>query len=201
MDKLTPRQKDVYDFIVSFHDATGLPPTRAEISQAMGFRSANAASDHLKALSRKGAIDILPGASRGIRVMNVAEQGMPLIGRVVAGNPIFSEEHIEARYQVDPKMFQPKADYLLRVKGMSMRDAGIFDGDLLAVHCTGSVRNGQVVVARLGNEVTIKRFERRGNKVKLHPENPKFSVIEVNLKDDSFEIEGISVGVIRNKSS
>jgi len=197
MDKLTVRQQDVYDFIVSFQQATGLPPTRAEIAKAMGFRSVNAAGDHLKALYRKGAIDILPGASRGIRL--VEGIGLPLVGRVAAGGPILAEEHIEGRYQVNPNMFSPAADYLLRVKGMSMREAGLLEGDLLAVHKTQDVSNGQIVVVRLGDEVTVKRFKRRGNKVELHPENPEFSVIVVNLKEETFSIEGIGVGVIRNK--
>ena len=200
MEKLTNRQQQVLDMISSFIEEYDVPPTRAEIAEAMGFRSANAAEDHLKALVRKGAIEIYPGASRGIRLLAEAEDpGVPVVGRVAAGEPILGEENIEDYVQLDPGMFYPSADYLLRVRGMSMRDVGILNGDLLAVHSTSEVSSGQIVVARLGNDVTVKRFRRRGNKVRLMPENPDFSPIEVDLRDEELVIEGLAVGIIRNE--
>jgi repressor LexA len=197
MDELTPRQAEVLQVINDFAQSTGFPPTRAEIARILGFRSANAAEDHLKALARKGFIELLAGASRGIRL--VKEQfGLPLIGRVAAGSPILAEAHVQARYQLDPQLFTPRADYLLKVRGLSMRDAGILEGDLLAVHSTREARSGQIVVARLQDEVTVKRFKRQGSQVQLLPENPDFEPILVDLKNDAFEIEGLGVGVIRN---
>jgi repressor LexA len=182
---------------------TGMPPTRAEIARQLGFRSANAAEEHLKALARKGVIDILPGTSRGIKLNipledSVEEDGLPLIGRVAAGEPILAQEHVESHYKVDPALFQPQADFLLRVNGMSMKDIGILDGDLLAVHRTTDVHNGQVVVARVDEDVTVKRLEKRGREVLLHAENEEFSPIKVDLASQPFAIEGIAVGVIRN---
>jgi repressor LexA len=197
MDELTPRQAIVLQVIKDYMAETGFPPTRAEIAEILGFRSANAAEDHLRALARKGIIELSPGASRGIRLLQEEEEGLPVVGRVAAGSPILAEQHIDARYTIPPDMFNPPADYLLRVRGMSMRDAGILDDDLLAVHRTKSVRNGQIVVARVGNDVTVKRFQKKGKKVLLHPENPDFSVIEVDTAQDAFDIEGIGVGVIR----
>jgi repressor LexA len=196
MTELTARQAEVLQLIADFLQATGFPPTRAEIAKQLGFRSANAAEDHLRALERKGYIEMLPGASRGIRLREGL--GIPVVGRVAAGNPILAEQHIQGRFQVDPSLFKPRADYLLKVRGMSMRDAGILDGDLLAVHRSVEARSGQVVVARLGNEVTVKRFKRQGNQVQLLPENPDFEPILVDLKRDFFAIEGIGVGIIRN---
>jgi repressor LexA len=196
MNELTARQAEVLQLIADFLQATGFPPTRAEIAKQLGFRSANAAEDHLRALERKGFIEMLPGASRGIRLREGL--GIPVVGRVAAGNPILAEQHIQGRFQVDPSLFKPRADYLLKVRGLSMRDAGILDGDLLAVHRTVDARSGQVIVARLGNEVTVKRFKRQGNQVQLLPENPDFEPILVDLKRDLFAIEGIGVGIIRN---
>jgi repressor LexA len=196
MDELTARQAEVLQLIADFLQATGFPPTRAEIAAQLGFRSANAAEDHLRALERKGYIEMLPGASRGIRLRE--NLGIPVVGRVAAGSPILAEQHIQSRYQLDPALFNPRADYLLKVRGMSMRDAGILEGDLLAVHRTSEARSGQIVVARLGNEVTVKRFRRQGNQVQLLPENPDFDAILVDLKRDSFAIEGLGVGIIRN---
>jgi repressor LexA len=196
MDELTARQAEVLQLIADFLQATGFPPTRAEIADQLGFRSPNAAEDHLRALERKGYIEMLPGASRGIRLRE--NLGIPIVGRVAAGNPILAEQHIQGRYQLDPMLFRPRADYLLKVRGMSMRDAGILEGDLLAVHRTSEARSGQVVVARLGNEVTVKRFKRQGNQVQLLPENLDFEPILVDLKRDFFAIEGLGVGIIRN---
>jgi len=199
MEKLTPRQAEVLQVIRDHLTDHGIPPTRAEIAEILGFRSANAAEEHIKALARKGAIEVTPSASRGIRLVTAEEPGLPLVGRVAAGSPILAQEHIERHYQIDPDMFSPAADYLLRVRGMSMRDAGIRDGDLLAVHRTRNVHNRQIIVARLGDEVTVKRFEKVGGTVFLHPENPEFSVLEVDLASEPLDIEGIAVGVIRNK--
>ena len=197
---LTARQQQILDFIREFIDTEGYPPTRAEIAKALGFRSANAAEDHLKALARKGAIQLQAGASRGIKLPGgVGGAGLPVVGRVAAGNPILAEEHIETPYRINPGMFRPKAHYLLRVKGMSMRDAGILDGDLLAVHRTPDASNGEIVVARIEDEVTVKRFKRRGNVVRLLPENETFEPIVVDLRRQSLTIEGIGVGVIRNR--
>ena len=176
-----------------------MPPTRAEIAEKFGFKSANAAEEHLRALQRKGAIDLIPGASRGIQLKDsLREQlGLPLIGRVAAGRPMLAEEHVEGRYQIDPKIFQPKAHYLLKVKGMSMKDAGILDGDLVAVHRTPEVRNRQIVVARLDDEVTVKRYKQEGKLVWLLPENEEFEPIRVDMKEQSLVIEGVVVGVLR----
>ncbi|AEC16794.1 LexA family transcriptional regulator [Gallibacterium anatis] len=203
---LTARQQQVFDFVKQHLEQTGMPPTRAEIAKQLGFRSANAAEEHLKALARKGVIEIVSGTSRGIRLIgeveaaNDEQEGLPLVGRVAAGEPILAEEHIEAMYQVDVNMFKPKADFLLKVQGMSMKDIGILDGDLLAVHSTKDVRNGQVVVARIGDNVTVKRFERKGNMLYLHPENSELSPIVVDLSQENVEIEGIAVGIIRNNA-
>lgn len=196
MDELTPRQAEVLRLINDFAQNTGFPPTRAEIARILGFRSANAAEDHLKALARKGFIELLAGASRGIRVKE--QLGLPLIGRVAAGSPILAEAHVQGRYQLDPGLFKPHADYLLKVRGLSMRDAGILDGDLLAVHSTTEARSGQIVVARIDDEVTVKRYRRLGNRVELQPENPDFDTIVINLKEQALEIEGLAVGLIRN---
>ncbi|OBU09464.1 repressor LexA [Photobacterium aquimaris] len=202
MKPLTPRQQQVFDLIKAKIDDCGMPPTRAEIARELGFRSANAAEEHLKALARKGVLEIIPGASRGIRLLiadDIAEEkGLPLIGRVAAGEPILAQEHVEAHYEVDPTLFKPRADFLLRVNGMSMKNIGIMDGDLLAVHKTQDVHNGQVVVARVDDEVTVKRLDKQGIKVLLHAENEEFSPIEVDLEHQSLTIEGIAVGVIRN---
>ena len=197
MDTLTKRQSEVLSLIRHYLAASGRPPTRAEIAEELGFRSPNAAEEHLKALARKGVIELVPGAARGIRL--TADEGLPLIGRVAAGHPILAEENIEAHYQVDPRLFAPRADYLLRVRGQSMRDAGILNGDLLAVHRTPEAANGQIVVVRLDSDVTVKRFQRRGPLVRLLPENPEFEPIEVDLRRDPLVIEGVGVGVIRQQ--
>ncbi len=199
MEDLTPRQAEILELIHEFIVETGMPPTRAEIADALGFNSANAAEDHLRALARKGFIELFPGASRGIRLLE--EEGLPVVGRVAAGSPILAEEHIEDYYEVDPTMFHPRAHYLLQVHGMSMRNIGILDGDLLAVHRTRQATNGQVVVARLDDEVTVKRFRRRSRyQVLLLPENRQFKPIKVDLREQSLVIEGLGVGVIRNHS-
>jgi repressor LexA len=205
MDTLTDRQSEILKLIRELTEVSGYPPTRAEIAERMGFRSVNAAEQHLRALEKKGAIEISSGASRGIRVREGRPAGrvgrlleLPVIGRVAAGSPILAQEHVQERYQVDPNLFTPRADYLLRVRGMSMRDAGILEGDLLAVHRTQEARTGQVVVARLADEVTVKRLRRRGHAVQLLPENPDFEPIEVDLRNEPLVIEGIAVGVIRN---
>lgn len=205
MKPLTARQQEVYDFLKHHLETTGMPPTRAEISKELGFRSPNAAEEHLKALAKKGVIEIVSGTSRGIRLLlednGQEESGLPLIGRVAAGEPILAEQHIEGTYHVDPTMFKPQADFLLKVYGQSMKDIGILDGDLLAVHSTKDVRNGQVVVARIEDEVTVKRLERKGSTVYLHAENEKFAPIVVDLTQPTqFEIEGIAVGIIRNNA-
>lgn len=201
MEKLTKRQAQILRMIRKFIETEGFPPTRAEIADKLGFRSPNAAEDHLRALQRKNAIELLPGASRGIRLREEKRAGLPVVGRVAAGSPILAEEHIEAYYKVDARLFQPRAHYFLRVKGMSMRDVGILNGDLLAVHTTREASSGQIVVARVENEVTVKRFRRRGTQVRLLPENPSFSPIEVDLRQQSFTIEGLAVGVLRNNPS
>ncbi|MGP3593631.1 transcriptional repressor LexA [Vagococcus sp. WN89Y] len=199
MKALTARQQEVFDLIRDRISQTGMPPTRAEIAQQLGFRSPNAAEEHLKALARKGVIEIVSGASRGLRLLVEEEvAGLPLIGRVAAGEPLLAQQHIEGHYQVDPALFKPHADFLLRVSGMSMKDIGIMDGDLLAVHKTQDVRNGQVVVARIEDEVTVKRLKKQGNTIELLPENTEFSPIVVDLRDQNFTIEGLAVGVIRN---
>lgn len=199
MKALTARRQQVYDLVRDHISQTGMPPTRAEIASQLGFRSPNAAEEHLKALARKGVIEIISGASRGIRLLMEEEpEGLPLIGRVGAGEPLLAQEHIESHYQVDPMLFKPSADFLLRVNGMSMKDIGIMDGDLLAVHKTQDVHNGQVIVARIEDEVTVKRFKKSGNKIELHAENPEFSPIIVDLREQNFTVEGLAVGVIRN---
>lgn len=210
--KLTARQQQILDLIQNAMQLTGAPPTRAEIAQELGFKSANAAEEHLQALARKGVIELVSGTSRGIRLRQVASRAMqqitlpipglaqlalPLVGRVAAGSPILAQEHVDQTYYVENSLFQQQPDYLLRVRGMSMRDAGIMDGDLLAVRMTKDVKNGQIVVARLGEEVTVKRFRRQKNVVELLPENPDYQPIIVH-PEDPFEIEGLAVGLIRN---
>ncbi len=203
---LTERQQEVFDFLKRHIESTGMPPTRAEISRELGFRSPNAAEEHLKALARKGAIEIVSGMSRGIRLLLQTEneeesEGLPLIGRVAAGEPILAQQHIEGTYKVDADMFKPQANFLLKVYGQSMKDIGILDGDLLAVHTTKDVRSGQVVVARIEDEVTVKRFERKGDVIYLHAENEEFEPIIVDPREQKyFEIEGIAVGIIRNNA-
>lgn len=198
---LTTRQAQVLDLIKRHINDTGYPPTRADIALELGFKSPNAAEEHLKALARKGAIEIIPGTSRGIRLPELAEPGLPLVGRVAAGNPILAEENIEDRVDLPAGFFQPRADYLLRVRGDSMVDAGILDGDLLAVHKTQQATNGQIVVARIEDEVTVKRFQRtrKRNQILLLPENKEYQPIEVDLATQMFAIEGLSVGVIRQQ--
>lgn len=215
--KLTPRQQQILDLIQSAIARTGAPPTRAEIAAELGFKSANAAEEHLQALARKGAIELVSGTSRGIRLKgdalrslhesrmkqfalplpSLAQLALPLVGRVAAGSPILAQEHVDQTYYVESSLFQHKPDYLLKVRGMSMRDAGIMDGDLLAVQATREAKNGQIVVARLGDEVTVKRFRRNQQLIELHPENPDFKTIVV-APGEPFEIEGLAVGLIRN---
>ena len=197
MRPLTARQAEILALIQDFMERSGFPPTRAEIAAQLGFKSANAAEEHLRALERKGILDILPGASRGIQLKQAGLPGLPLIGRVAAGSPILAEENIKSRHKVDPTLFSPKADYLLKVKGDSMINIGIMDGDLLAVHKTTEARSGQVVVARIDNEVTVKRLKRRGNAIELLPENDSLSAILVDPAVNDFAIEGLAVGVIR----
>ncbi|QTF91331.1 transcriptional repressor LexA [Halomonas sp. BM-2019] len=204
---LTQRQQNVYDFIVKTINELGYPPTRAEIARALGFRSPNAAEEHLRALERKGVIRMIAGTSRGIRLPapeqevpvegDAPAQGLPIIGEVAAGSPILAAEHIDRYCPLPPEYFTPRADYLLRVRGLSMKEIGILEGDLLAVHRTERVRDGQIVVARLEDEVTVKRFRRDGHRVTLIAENPDFPPIEVDLRHQALEIEGIGVGVIR----
>ncbi|GIU29648.1 transcriptional repressor LexA [Shewanella schlegeliana] len=202
MRPLTPRQAEILELIKRNIADTGMPPTRAEIARRLGFKSANAAEEHLKALAKKGCIEIMPGTSRGIKLTQEdtedADLGLPLIGQVAAGEPILAQEHVEQHYQVDPAMFRPSADFLLRVRGDSMKNIGILEGDLLAVHKIQQARNGQIVVARVEDDVTVKRFEKKGNKVFLHAENEEYSPIEVDLANQSLSIEGLAVGVIRN---
>ncbi|MBL0711993.1 MAG: repressor LexA [Colwellia sp.] len=197
---LTKRQQQILNLIKDNINETSMPPTRAEIATFFGFKSANSAEEHLKALAKKGYIEILPGTSRGIRLAEQLTQqsGLPLIGRVAAGAPIFAEAHVEDHYKMDGNVFHPAADYLLRVNGESMKNIGILDGDLLAVHQTSDVENGQVIVARVENNVTVKRFKREGNVVYLHAENEEFLPIKVDLTCQEFNVEGIAVGVIRN---
>lgn len=218
MIKLTARQEQILNLIREAIENTGFPPTRAEIAAELGFRSANAAEEHLQALARKGAIDIAPGTSRGIRLRDTnASSGMtrsgqsqmalphpslmqlslPLIGRVAAGSPILAQEHIEATYNVDPSLFSTKPDYLLKVRGLSMRDVGILDGDLLAVKKVDTAKNGQIVVARLGDDVTVKRYKKTGAMIELLPENPDFEPIRVDSSQDNFALEGLAVGLLR----
>ncbi|MEZ5644108.1 MAG: transcriptional repressor LexA [Burkholderiaceae bacterium] len=215
--KLTARQQQILTFIQTAIAQTGAPPTRAEIAREMGFKSANAAEEHLQALARKGVIELLGGTSRGIRLRSadlesinaarsrqltlplpgLSQLVLPLIGRVAAGSPILAQEHVDQTYQLESHLFRQTPDYLLRVRGMSMRDAGILDGDLLAVQSTRDARNGQIVVARLGDDVTVKRFLRKQDHVELHAENPDYPTIMVS-PGEPFEIEGLAVGLIRN---
>jgi len=200
MRELTARQREILYLIQKVIHDTSRPPTRAEIAEALQFRSVNAAEEHLRALERKGAIELLPGISRGIRLKDsLREQlGLPLVGRVAAGEPILAEQHIEARYQIDTHLFADQPHFLLRVHGMSMRDAGILDGDLVAVKRMPDIRNRQIVVVRLEDEVTVKRYRQEGHQVWLMPENPDFEPIEVDLRERSLSIEGVVVGVVRN---
>ncbi|RBA25616.1 transcriptional repressor LexA [Herminiimonas fonticola] len=218
MIKLTARQEQILNLIRDAIENTGFPPTRAEIATELGFRSANAAEEHLQALARKGAIEISPGTSRGIRLRDMGSNGeerhpgrqmalphpalmqlsLPLVGRVAAGSPILAQEHIEATYNVDKSLFSAKPDFLLKVRGMSMRDAGILDGDLLAVKKIDSAKNGQIVVARLGDDVTVKRYKKTGSLIELLPENPDFQTIRVDLEHDDFALEGLAVGLMRS---
>ena len=197
MMELTARQGEILELIRDHLEQHGHPPTRAEIARQLGFRSANAAESHLRALARKGAIELTPGTSRGIRLSAAAMGGLPLVGRVAAGAPVLAEEHIEGHYRLAAEMFHPRADYLLRVHGESMRDAGILDGDLLAVHRAAEAANGQIVVARLEDEVTVKRFRRKGRRVELIAENPDFAPIQVDLRKQELVLEGLAVGVVR----
>jgi repressor LexA len=200
MRQLTPRQSQILEMIQGFIAETGMPPTRAEIASELGFKSANAAEEHLRALQKKGVLDLVPGASRGIQLKDSLrnQMGLPLVGRVAAGSPILAEEHIETHYKLDPALFNPKPHYLLRVHGMSMKDAGILDGDLVAVHRTPEVRSRQIVVARLDDEVTVKRYRQDGSVVWLLPENEDFEPIQVDLTEQEMVIEGVVVGVIRD---
>ena len=197
MNNLTARQAQVLDIVRRHIVETGYPPTRADIANELGFKSPNAAEEHLRALARKGAIEMVPGTSRGIRLPE--EQGLPVIGRVAAGSPILAEEHIEDRVDLAADFFRPRADFLLRVKGDSMIGAGILDGDLLAVHKTPEAHNGQIVVARVDEDVTVKRFQRTRNRarISLLPENDDYAPIEVDLREREFAIEGLSVGILR----
>lgn len=209
MIKLTVRQQEILELIARSIDQTGFPPTRAEIAAELGFKSVNAAEEHLQALARKGVIEMVPGISRGIRLVQtdvatpfVAREGqlqysVPLVGRVAAGSPILAQEHIEKNYQLDPALFADKPDYLLKVRGLSMRDIGILEGDLIAVKKTEKVRDGQIVVARLGDDVTVKRFKKIGQSVELVSENPDFAPIRVDKESDNFQIEGLVVGLLR----
>ena len=216
--KLTDRQQQILDLVQDAIERTGAPPTRAEIATELGFKSANAAEEHLQALARKGVIELIGGTSRGIRLRSeavralnqlsgkpfsmslpgIAQLSLPLVGRVAAGHPILAQEHIEQNYVVEASMFPRRPDYLLKVKGMSMRDAGILDGDLLAVQQATEAKNGQIVVARLDNEVTVKRFKRVRNTIELHPENPDFQPIIVREGEVDFALEGLAVGLVRN---
>jgi repressor LexA len=215
--KLTARQQQILDLIQSAIARTGAPPTRAEIASELGFKSANAAEEHLQALARKGVIELVSGTSRGIRLktetlrslnesrikqytlplQSLAQLALPLVGRVAAGSPILAQEHVDQTYYLESSLFQRKPDYLLKVRGMSMRDAGIMDGDLLAVQSTRDAKNGQIVVARLGDDVTVKRFRKTQSHIELLPENPDFKTIVVE-PGEPFEIEGLAVGLIRN---
>lgn len=199
MRDLTPRQEEILNLIREWIETTGLPPTRAEIAQRFGFSSPNAAEAHLKVLAKKGVLELVPGTSRGIRLPGGG--GVPVVGQVAAGSPILALENVERHVQIDTALFSPRADYLLKVRGTSMKDAGILDGDLLAVHRSAEARAGQVVVARIGDEVTVKRFKKCGHTVQLLPENPDFKPIEVDLTRQELVIEGIAVGVIRNGRS
>ena len=195
--KLTKRQTEVLNFIQSFIEKNGFPPTRTEIAKALGFKSPNAAEDHIKALAKKGAVILSPGASRGIQIPNSTPSGLPLVGRVAAGSPIMATEHVEKHFAIDPSLFTPNADYLLRVRGNSMIDAGIFEDDLVAVHKTSEARNGQIVVARIDDDVTVKRYEKINNQIRLLPENANYEPILVDQSSGFFTIEGLAVGVLR----
>jgi repressor LexA len=217
MLKLTARQEQILNLIKEAIDNTGFPPTRAEIAKELGFKSANAAEEHLQALARKGAIEIVSGTSRGIRLIGASQRdpvsahvpphlphipaallmSLPLVGRVAAGSPILAQEHVEATYNVDPAMFGARPDFLLKVRGWSMRDAGIMDGDFLAVKKIDSAKNGQIVVARIGDDVTVKRYRKTGETIELLPENPDFKVIRVEPGDE-FALEGLAVGLMRS---
>jgi repressor LexA len=203
MSELTPRQQQILRFIQDSINDSGMPPTRAEIALAFKFKSANAAEDHLRAMARKGVLELLPGASRGIQLKEELreETGLPLIGRVAAGKPILAEQNIEKHYQIDPKLFRPRPHYLLKVRGMSMKDIGIMDGDLVAVHRTPEVRNRQVVVARLDDEVTVKRYKQVGSVVWLMPENEDFEPLKIDMREHSLIIEGVVVGVLRTSDA
>jgi repressor LexA len=197
---LTARQQQILDWIRRHLETTGLPPTRAEIAAGLGFRTASSAEDHLRALARKGALELTPGASRGLRLTDTPDipgTGLPLVGRVAAGHPILAAEHIEMHVRLDPALFAPRADFLLRVRGASMKGAGILDGDLLAVHKSAEARSGQIVVARLGEEVTVKRLKREAGQVRLVAENPDFAPIVVGGRHETLTIEGIGVGLVR----
>lgn len=220
MIKLTARQEQILNLIRDAIENTGFPPTRAEIAAELGFRSANAAEEHLQALARKGAIDISPGTSRGIRLRDIGQIGdesrqrfggtqlalphpalmqlcLPLVGRVAAGSPILAQEHIEVTYNVDPALFSARPDYLLKVRGLSMRDVGIMDGDLLAVKKVDAAKNGQIIVARIGDDVTVKRYKKTGSVIELLPENPDFKPIRLEAGRDDFALEGLAVGLLR----
>jgi repressor LexA len=220
--KLTPRQQQILDLVQSAIERTGAPPTRAEIAAELGFKSANAAEEHLQALARKGVIELVGGTSRGIRLKSdtlralaqarlepfgkqyslplpsLAQLSLPLVGRVAAGSPILAQEHVDQTYLLEASLFQRRPDYLLKVRGMSMRDAGIMDGDLLAVQKASDAKNGQIVVARLGDEVTVKRLRRTRQGIELLPENPDFQTIVVGPDEPGFALEGVAVGLIRN---
>lgn len=215
MLKLTARQEQILGLIRDAIENTGFPPTRAEIAQSLGFRSANAAEEHLQALARKGVIEISRGTSRGIRLTDnahdkpggrsatasvpagILQLNLPLLGMVAAGSPILAQEHVTANYTVDPSLFRSRPDFLLKVRGMSMRDAGIMEGDLLAVKKADSAKNGQIVVARLGDDVTVKRYRKTGTLIELLPENPDFEIIKVQPGRDEFALEGVAVGLLR----
>jgi len=201
MSDLTPRQSQVLHLIRRSLTETGMPPTRAEIARQLGFRSPNSAEEHLRILQRKGCIELLPGASRGIRLRDAMREqlGLPLIGRVAGGRPILAEEHIVDHVRIDPELFKPRPHYLLKVVGMSMQGAGILDGDLVAVHRTPEVRSRQIVVARIEDEVTVKRYSQKGNIVWLLPENSEFEPIRVDPREQPFLIEGVVVGVVRSQ--
>jgi repressor LexA len=218
MLKLTARQEQILNLIKDAIQNTGFPPTRAEIATELGFRSTNAAEEHLQALARKGVIEIAAGTSRGIRLLEselsshmpgiqmalphpaLMQLSLPLVGRVAAGSPILATEHVEATYHVDPALFSAKPDFLLKVRGLSMRDAGILDGDLLAVKKSDTARNGQIVVARLGDDVTVKRYKKTSAGIELIPENPDYPIIKVSDTETDFSLEGLAVGLLRSWS-
>lgn len=193
--QLTARQAEILDIIRGYVAETGMPPSRPELAKMLGIASTNGVFKHLDALAKKGAIELVPNAARGIRVL---ENGMPLVGKVAAGSPILAIENMLGRYPVDPNLFNPRADYLLQVSGLSMRDDGILDGDWLVVHRTTEAKNGQIVVARIGDDVTVKRFKVRGQKAELIPANPDYQTMHFDLTRETLSIEGVAVGVIRN---